>query len=1160
MEKVLEQLKKLPEYQRLVDSMKKNQSTYLYGPVTESFGYLLQSIYHDMDSSIVFIADSEQRAKKLYESLEGYVKGLSYFPSDDPNFYDIESLDKQTEKQRLTTLSKVQKRKTLVFTTPMAMGRKLSAHNVYKKNRLWIDEKSIIDLEELGVKLTAMNYERVHLVENGGQFAIRGGIVDIYPTGAKDPFRMELFGDEIDSIRRIHVDSQRSYEKVDGFEITPAREFIITDGIRKKLGDRLEKEIERFQDKYLYGIDKEKLLDKYQEILGRLRENLTIHNMDLLRPFLYRTEYSTLMDYLPKDSLIIFDDLTRVYDHYENYYKNYLEDYGHQIENGEVFEHRENIIHDTRTMINQTKIFPRLNMTSLLKRTRLMQPKELISINTREAPGFQKRIDVFANHMKDLLMEGYRIVIFTGGDEALLEIIKDYDLPFVKAQKDTKIQSSILYISDLNLREGFEIPETKTLFITKKEIYGVERRHRRRKKKKSARDIINYEDLEIGDYVVHENHGIGRYQGMEQVEIRDIIKDFIVIQYRGNDRLLIPTDQMNMVQKYIGKDAGQPRVNKLSDSTWQRTKQKAKKAVDEIAEDLVKLYAKRSKMKGYAFRQDTQWQKEFEDSFIYEETYGQLRSVAEIKKDMESIRPMDRILCADVGYGKTEVAIRAAFKAVMDGKQVAFLVPTTILAKQHYETMVDRMKDYPIAIGELSRFKTAKEQREIIDGLKKGFYDIVVGTHRLLSKSVDFKDLGLLIVDEEQRFGVRHKEQIKALKENVDVLTLSATPIPRTLQMGLTGIRDMSVIDEPPEERFPTNTYVTEFNEDLIRDAIYREINRGGQVYFVYNRVESIEKMGRELQKLVPEAVIGIAHGQLSEKVLEDVMMAFEEGELDLLLCTTIIETGMDIQNVNTMIVYNADYMGLSQLYQLKGRIGRSDRTSFAYFTYQKGKVLTEVAEKRLKAIKDFTDFGSGFKIAMRDLELRGAGNLLGESQHGHIAAVGYDLYVKMLEQAIRKVKGEKTPELEDVAVEIKVTGYIPDGYIPESNEKITMYKKIASIEDDEDYSDLIDELIDRFGEVPKPVINIMDIAYLKAVAKRLNITQIKELRNELYFYFKRPDDLGLDQIKSLNEEFDNLVFSLVEPVHIKTEFDKDMKKALEILLTLEHKKQGENL
>ena len=681
-------------------------------------------------------------------------------------------------------------------------------------------------------------------------------------------------------------------------------------------------------------------------------------------------------------------------------------------------------------------------------------------------------------------------------------------------------------MAENSISRGYIFTDFKINVYSHRDIFGKEKYRNRKKTKKSvsAKDIINYSDIEIGDYVVHENNGIGIYKGISQIEVNNTKKDYFVIEYKGNDKVFVPVDQMDLVSKYIGNKGDKPKISSLGSNQWKKAKQRAKKAVDEIADDLVELYAKRSKAKGHAFSKDTTWQKEFEDSFVYEETDSQNRSIDEIKNDMEDIKPMDRLLCGDVGYGKTEVALRAAFKAIMDGYQVCFLVPTTILASQHYSTMKERFKDFPVDCALLSRFVSKKDQEKNIKNLKNGKVDIIVGTHRLLSKDIKFKNLGLLIIDEEQRFGVRHKDKLKKLKENIDVLTLSATPIPRTLQMSLTGIRDMSTLDEPPERRLPVNTYVLEYDESIIKRAIEKELDRDGQVYFVYNRVYNIEKIYNHLKDLIPDANIEIAHGQMSAKSLEKIMEDFVSGKTDILLATTIIETGMDIQNVNTIIVYDSDMMGLSQLYQLKGRIGRSSRSSYAYFTYAKGKVLTEIGEKRLKSIKDFSDFGSGYKIAMRDLELRGAGNILGESQSGQVEAIGYDLYVKFLQQAVNKASGKEIykNDYNDVYIDLKVDAYIPDSYIEDSSQKIEIYTRISRIENLDDYSLLVEDLIDRYGDIPLMVDNLMYVSLVKSLADQLGFDEIREVKNEIKISYDDRNKFTFEQLSQINEDYHN--------------------------------------
>ena len=704
---------------------------------------------------------------------------------------------------------------------------------------------------------------------------------------------------------------------------------------------------------------------------------------------------------------------------------------------------------------------------------------------------------------------GYKTLILAGTrtrGERLVNTLRDRDIESVYKDIVDSIELGQVVVTFGNLVKGFEYPDLKICVISDKEVFGEAKKSLPKKgsKRKGVGKITSFAELKPGDYVVHANHGVGVFKGIKQIEIAGNTRDYLDIVYDKGDKLYVPVDQLDLVQKYIGSEGKNPKINKLGGNEWQKAKAKVRKSINEIAEDLVKLYAARAALKGYKYSKDTEWQRQFEDEFPYEETPDQLTSLEEIKHDMESDKPMDRLLCGDVGYGKTEVAIRAAFKAVMDGKQVAFLVPTTILAEQHYKNLVKRFSDFPVKIDMVSRFRTTKQKKATLQALKEGNVDILIGTHRLVSKDIVFKDLGLLIVDEEQRFGVAQKEKIKSIKKNVDVLTLSATPIPRTLHMSLTGVRDISVIETPPEERFPIQTYVLEQNDQLIRDAILREVAREGQVYFVYNRVESIQGMANYISELVPECKVGVIHGQMTEKELEAEMIKFMQKEYDVLVCTTIIETGIDIQNVNTIIVNNADKMGLSQLYQLRGRVGRSNKIAYAYFMYTKDKVLTEVAEKRLKALKDFTELGSGFKIAMRDLEIRGAGNMMGSSQHGHMAAIGYDLYCRMLEDTVKLIKGDIDKEPIETTVDIKVDAYIPSSYIEDEIQKIEVYKKIAAIENLNDYKEIKEELEDRYSSIPEAVYNLMDIAYIKSLAKELLIEEIKEFKSEVRFKFPK--------------------------------------------------------
>lgn len=1150
------------EFQGYLNSLSSdNSSIYIHGVIKEAFASFVYATSKNIDKPLVVVVEDNMRARNLTEYLNDIEDNIcEFFPNRELNLYNARSLDDNAEDQRVNVLFKLlNNEKFIIVTTFDALTKKITKKSVAKKYSFTIKDTDLINLEELQEKLKVLKYERVDTIESKGQFAIRGGIVDIFPVHSRFPVRIELFDDEIDSMRFFEVSTQRSIEDCKFVDIISCSELIIEESKKESIINSIQKNLDKRVNHPIFGENVDNVKDKFEKLMEYIRSDLE-YEIDLVSCFLTKKDYDAVFDYFLDDSIMLIEDLSRCYDIYKEKEKRFLEDFVYLVEKGEVLSKHEQSLIPISDILKLIKSKKSVNITSLVKRTRLIESNAMYQLKTLEAPNFNKNIDSLVENIKSNSLRGFKQIVFAANVERknmLKDLFLTNGIPTLEAEDyNANIKSSQVLITQKNLPNGFEIKDPKYLIITYKEIFGREKQIRKRKKKKSTgQDIVNYSDLNIDDYVVHENHGIGQYKGIEKIDVNGIQKDYIVIQYKANDRLMIPTDQMNLVQKYIGGgNIKKPSLNKLSGNDWAKAKQKAKKSVDEMADDLVELYSKRAKLKGYQFSQDTEWQREFEDSFPYEETDSQIRSIEEIKTDMESDRPMDRLLCGDVGYGKTEVAIRACFKAIMDGKQVAFLVPTTILAQQHFNTIKERFRDYPIRVEMMSRFVSQARQKQIMKDVQRGLVDLLVGTHRILSKNLKFKDLGLLVIDEEQRFGVRHKEKLKSMRENVDVLTLSATPIPRTLQMGLTGIRDMSLLEEPPEDRTPISTYVTEYNPSLIRDAIIRELDRGGQIYFVYNRIEDIDQMEFKLKELVPELNIAIAHGRMNEKELENVMLDFQDGIYDLLLCTTIIETGLDIQNVNTMIIYNADKMGLSQLYQLKGRIGRSDRTSFAYFTYEGQKSLTEISEKRLMAIKDFTEFGSGFKIAMRDLELRGAGNLLGESQHGHIAKIGYDLYVKLLEQAVREAKGETVSENKNIVqIEIKVNGYIPEDYISENETKIDIYKKIASIQDEDDYSEIIDELIDRFGDVPKPIVNIMDVSIIKAFCARLSIESIKEIKGELFLQFSSPDKISLEKLKYLTENYKKeMRFDLSEKPKIILGFeDKNLRDPIEVLSIL---------
>ncbi|MDO5689252.1 MAG: transcription-repair coupling factor [Tissierellia bacterium] len=1142
---IIDQLKNLSEYVDMLDQLKAgNASIYLYGLIRESMPHFIYALNHDLEKSIFVVVEDELRAKAMYDSLSGLpIDRICYYPKSEISFHDIKPLESSSDLARIEVMNRlVRGEKLIVIASVEALHKKISTPIYFKNLTLHIDATDEVDIADLANRLMLLQYERVSTVESKGQYAIRGGIIDIYPIDRDTPVRVELFDTEIDSIRTFGVSDQRSIEHIDGFDITPAREFLINQKDKNSILAGLDGDIEEMQGKFLYGVDKELLAEKYNKIREYIANDILLSNPDLVMPYIKQGSYAGILDYLDRDAVILFEDLAKIYDRMTRTEESFRSDFAYQLEKGEVFSSHQQMVYDFAQILHSAKGFSTINVTQLRVRTRLLNPDHSYPITTIETQTYHRNFSLMAEKLREYMLSGHKIILFAQSEERMLSLKDALALEEIPVLTGTDLnqplKSGQVMISPYSMSRGFEYRNLKLVVITHNEIYGTTGKAASRapKKRKTTKDLINYSDLTIGDFVVHENHGIGRYQGLEQIDVGGIVKDYLLLEYRGADRLYIPTDQMNLIQKYIGAEAKLPKLNKLGGMEWNRTKQKAKKALDEIADDLVELYARRSQDVGYAFSKDSHWQREFEDSFIYEETYAQLRCIDEIKRDMESDKPMERLLCGDVGYGKTEVALRAAFKAIMDGKQVAFLVPTTILAQQHYNTAVERFRNFPMKVEMISRFRSPARQKVILEEARKGYVDLLIGTHRILSKDLQFKDIGLLIIDEEQRFGVRHKDKLKQLRKNIDVLFLSATPIPRTLQMGLVGIKDMSLLDEAPEERYPTNTYVLEYDAGIVREAILKEMERGGQVYFVYNRVRDIEEMSYRLRELIPEARIVIGHGQMTERLLEKVMMDFTDGEYDILLSTSIIETGLDIQNVNTMIVYNADYMGLSQLYQLKGRIGRGERSSYAYFTYEKGKTLTEVSEKRLKAIRDFTEFGSGFKIAMRDLELRGAGNMLGESQSGHIEAIGYDLYVKMLETAIQQAKGITEPErTTEVTIELGIDSYIPSDYIHDSTDKIDIYKRIANMETKAEMDDMIDELIDRYGDIPASVLNIMYLSLVKTLAVQLGFSKLYETQQHLVAEYEEQSLFSPKVLFQLSDLMEGqLELSLVNPPSLK--------------------------
>lgn len=1096
------------------------------GILPEAVPHFCYGLHILSEERLLIVSENEMRAKSISEHLRSMgAEGVFLFGKREIMLYSVDAESRESANRRLRTLSAlISGEARIVVTTQEAMMQRLLDKRSFIAQIRTVGVGDVISLHDFKKLLTDLNYHFSDLVEGPGQFSSRGGILDVFCPVYDYPVRIEFFDDEVDSVRFFDLETQVSIENVEEIKIFPAGELFIDGEERNKTAESVRSSLKKQLPKLnvLGEVYAENARIKFEPIAEALEEGLCLDHMDMILPFMPRERISDFFEYF-EDGLIFYEEVGRTFSDASSKETHQTETYKHLLQSGELLPEHSFLWMKQEELLSKLEEKRVYYNSVFISSGWELKTKSIINFQMKSVSSYYKKINLLTEDLHRYLYRGYKICLFAGSKSRarlLLNELTDANIPAIICDGfDSEWKTSQVFILSKSMGSGFEYTDGKMVFIGEGEIFRSAR-----PKKKSGHKIkgglLSFSDLQTGDFIVHESHGIGRYEGVRQLEIDGVTKDFLSIGYAGTERLYVPIDQLHMIQKYIGGEGAKPKLNKLSGSEWKKTTARAKHALHEMAQDLIELYAKREHSKGFAFSKDQAWQRDFEDLFPYEETEGQLRSVEEIKKDMESFKPMDRLLCGDVGYGKTEVALRAAFKAISDGKQVALLVPTTILAEQHYNTIKERFSHFPVDVAVLSRFRSQKEQKETIKRIEVGRMDIVVGTHRILSKDIRFKDLGLLIIDEEQRFGVKHKEKLKQWKETVDVLTLTATPIPRTLHLSLSGIRDISVLDEPPEDRFPIQTYVSEYNPSIIREAVLRELERGGQIYFVYNRVETIDRMQAELEQLIPEASFVTAHGQMVEKHLEDVMFAFLNGEYDVLICTTIIETGLDIPNVNTIIISDADRLGLSQLYQLRGRVGRSNRVAYGYMTYAKNKVLTEISSKRLQAIKEFTEFGSGFKIAMRDLEIRGAGNMLGLAQHGHMGSIGYELYVKYLNAAIRKMRGEPEPREErDTTVEIPVDAYITSQYIPNDLQRLEIYKKIAAIRSSEDYDELIDELIDRFGDVPRPVMNLMDISFIRFFASQCDVqsVMVKGGRMILDFY---DEFLGLDFVNSLMFEY----------------------------------------
>lgn len=1093
-------LQELADFEECLRELKKPGVVEVEGCADSQKLHMLWGLSDGFKYKIIATFD-EKKAREIYEDYKFYDLNTYLYPAKDMIFYQADIHGNLQTKERIRAIRPILMGESAVIVTTFdALMNHIVPISVLEDKTVEVSENDTINLKEFAGLLTSLGYERNYQVETEGQFSIRGGIIDVFPLTEENPIRIELWGDEIDSIRSFDITTQRSLEKITEVMLLPAREAILSEeeislGV-EKIKEAAKKEVEAFR-KEMFTEEAHRLKTVCDEFCENITNNgATGCNPESYLDYFY-DEHSSLLDYFDiNETLVVLDEPARLMELGEFIENEFKDSYEMRLKKGYVLSGQTDLIYSKEQIMAHTERMHTLALAALSVRKGIYKCDCRHSIISKSMNTYNNSFESLVHDLNRYKKNGYRVLLLSASRtraKRLSDDLREHELrSYYTEDLDREIKPGEVMVAYGRIRQGFEYPLLKFVVISESDIFTQGKQKRKAKKKYNGQAIKSFNELSVGDYVVHEIHGLGIYRGIEQVTVDKVTKDYMKIEYRDGGNLYIPATALETLQKYSSKESQAPKINKLGGSEWIKTKAKVKNAVDIIANDLVELYAARGQKTGFEYSEDTVWQTEFEERFPFEETEDQLLAIEDTKRDMQSNKIMDRLICGDVGYGKTEIAIRAAFKAIQDGKQVAYLVPTTILGQQHYNTFVQRMKDYPVRIEMLSRFKTASEQKKTVEELRKGMVDIVIGTHRLLSADVTYKDLGLLIIDEEQRFGVSHKEKIKKLKENVDVLTLTATPIPRTLHMSLVGIRDMSVLEEAPQDRMPIQTFVMEYSEEMVREAINRELSRGGQVFYVYNRVQSIADMAASIQALVPDANVAFAHGQMKEQELERIMYDFVGGDIDVLVSTTIIETGLDISNVNTMIIHDSDRMGLSQLYQLRGRVGRSNRTAYAFLMYKKDKVLKEVAEKRLQAIREFTELGSGFKIAMRDLEIRGAGNLLGERQSGHMEAVGYDMYCKMLNEAIKRRQGTEVISEETVSVELNVDAFIPESYIMNEHQKIEIYKRIAGIESEEERTDMEEELYDRFGTLPGAVLNLLDIAYLKVLAKEVFISEIK--------------------------------------------------------------------
>ncbi len=1124
MKALTEPLKQYRIYNQIAEAAKAREfPIQVTGCVDSQKGHFISALGQDVSCKLV-LTYREERARQLYEDLSFFDKNAVLYPSKDILFYSADIHSNQVVEKRMEIFRALTQGENLTIVGCFdIIMEKLVPFQAFRSECITIGKDSIIEMSALKSKLVEMGYQVAGLVEKAGEFSVRGDIIDIFPLTEDAPVRIELWDEEVDSIRSFDVDSQRSIEQLDEICIYPASDMILSG---KRINDAVKRMREEYQEQEI--LFKEKKKNKEKERLRKMvmaaTEELTslgtaLSNEALLSYFYEETE--SLLDYLPADTMIFLDEPHRSVERGKVSEQEFMMSMESRLEGGYILPGQADLMYDFDVIRRRLQESPMIMFHDVISKCEDLPPLRSFNIEAKSIYSYNNSFEQLVKDLENYCRKKYRIMLMSPSRtraERLADDLRQYDLrAFFAKDYDRTITEGEIMVVQGRLSSGFEYPELGFIVLTEKDIFKEKKKAKKKSSHHGGKAIQSLSDLSIGDYVVHERYGLGIYHGIESIETDGVTKDYISIEYKDASNYMFPVAQLNVIQKYASSSAKKPKLNKLNSPEWEKTKSKVRSRVQIAAKDLVNLYAHRQAEKGFAFGPDTVWQREFEELFPYEETEDQLNAIEDTKQDMESTKIMDRLICGDVGYGKTEVAIRAAFKAVQDSRQVALLVPTTILAQQHYNSFKARMEHYPVEIRMMSRFCTAKETREIKEGLHNGSIDIVIGTHKLLSSKIDYNRLGLLIIDEEQRFGVKQKEKIKEIKKDVDVLALSATPIPRTLHMSLAGIRDMSLLEIPPVDRRSVQTYIFEYNEEMVREAIERELARNGQVYYVYNRVSTIEEVAATIQRLVPDARVQFAHGQMGERELEKIMMDFIQGEIDVLVSTTIIETGLDIPNANTMIIHDAQNFGLSQLYQLRGRVGRSKRSAYAFLMYQRDTILKEEAEKRLKAIREFTDLGSGFKIAMRDLEIRGAGNLLGAEQSGHIESVGYDLYCKMLNEAVMELKGQNTEEMSfDTTIDVSINAFIPSTYVKNEAQKLSLYKKIGYIESQEEYDDMIDELVDRYGEIPTPLMRLLDVAILRAKAKKAKITLIEQRGNDIRFVLRPMTSVDFTKIDQL--------------------------------------------